>query len=324
MNQKSKGCLAQVQAHRTLFSSNTNISSTNGAVSTAQAVNTANGVFAANTQVNASNIDNLGDVVILHYLVVNHIYNSSNALGHLQQIHLDDLEEMDLRCQMAMLTMRARRFLKNIEISLQEQEVIRRTLPMEISTSTALVSCDGLGGYDLSDKEEEGPNYAFMAYSSSSSDLEKTWVMVLAFKSVIESVEEKLKFISSGKKLEIVSKRKRWNSFNVEKFENASKSSNKLIESQIVDNCKKGLGYNAVPPPYTGNFMPPTPDLSFTGLDEFVNKPVVENRKFDEEMSKVVRKSNDSLIIEDCVSDSEEENVSNKTEEEIVKPSMLR
>ncbi|GJV52920.1 uncharacterized mitochondrial protein-like protein [Tanacetum coccineum] len=32
----------------------------------------------------------------------------------LQQIHLDDLEEMDLRWQMAMLTMRARRFLKNI------------------------------------------------------------------------------------------------------------------------------------------------------------------------------------------------------------------
>ncbi|GJU52886.1 putative ribonuclease H-like domain-containing protein, partial [Tanacetum coccineum] len=33
------------------------------------------------------------------------------------------------------------------------------------------------------------------------------------------------------------------------------------------------------PPPYTRNFMPPTPDLSFTGLDEFVNKPVVENSK---------------------------------------------
>nr|GEV84249.1 putative ribonuclease H-like domain-containing protein [Tanacetum cinerariifolium] len=34
-----------------------------------------------------------------------------------------------------------------------------------------------------------------------------------------------------------------------------------------------------VPHPYIGNFMPPTPDLSFTGLDEFVNKPVVENYK---------------------------------------------
>nr|GEY31017.1 hypothetical protein [Tanacetum cinerariifolium] len=53
-------------------------------------------------------------------------------------------------------------------------------------------------------------------------------------------------------------------------------------DSEIVDNCKKGLGYenyNVVPPPYTGNFRPPTPDLSFTGLDKFVNKPVVENYK---------------------------------------------
>ncbi|GJX77722.1 hypothetical protein Tco_0324533 [Tanacetum coccineum] len=71
--------------------------------------------------------------------------------------------------------------------------------------------------------------------------------------------------------------------------------------------------------------MPPTPDLSFTGLDEFVNKPVVENKTFDEEVSKVVRKSNDSPIIEDWVSDSEEENVSQtKTEKKIVKPSIAK
>ncbi|GJR90690.1 reverse transcriptase domain-containing protein [Tanacetum coccineum] len=44
--------------------------------------------------------------------------------------------------------------------------------------------------------------------------------------------------------------------------------------------------------------------------DKFVNKPVVENRKSDEEVSKVVRKSDDSLIIKDWMSDDEEENVS--------------
>ncbi|GKD08158.1 ribonuclease H-like domain-containing protein, partial [Tanacetum coccineum] len=70
-------------------SSNNNNSSTNGTVSTAQAVNTANGVSVVNTQVNAASIDNLSDAAIY------------------------DLEEMDLRWQMAMLTMRARRFLKN-------------------------------------------------------------------------------------------------------------------------------------------------------------------------------------------------------------------
>ncbi|GJR50115.1 hypothetical protein Tco_1400636 [Tanacetum coccineum] len=61
--------------------------------------------------------------------------------------------------------------------------------------------------------------------------------------------------------------------------------------------------------PYTGNFMPPTPDLSFIGLDEFVNKPVVENYKAmsSEEESKVVRKHDDAPVIEEWVSDDEEE-----------------
>ncbi|GJS26538.1 hypothetical protein Tco_0487158 [Tanacetum coccineum] len=40
----------------------------------------------------------------------------------------------------------------------------------KISTSTALVSCDGLDGYDWSDHAEEWLNYALIAYSSSSSD----------------------------------------------------------------------------------------------------------------------------------------------------------
>ncbi|GJW78781.1 hypothetical protein Tco_0140463 [Tanacetum coccineum] len=51
--------------------------------------------------------------------------------------------------------------------------------------------------------------------------------------------------------------------------------------------------------------------LSSDARHEFVNKHVVvKNRKSDEEVSKVVRKSDDSLIIEDWVSNSEEENVS--------------
>ncbi|GKF72639.1 hypothetical protein Tco_0208753 [Tanacetum coccineum] len=71
--------------------------------------------------------------------------------------------------------------------------------------------------------------------------------------------------------------------------------------------------------------MPVTPDLSFTGLDEFVNKPVVKNINSDEEVSKVVRKSDDSPIIKDWVSDSEEENVSQtKIEKKTVKPSIAK
>nr|GEW31029.1 putative ribonuclease H-like domain-containing protein [Tanacetum cinerariifolium] len=50
------------------------------------------------------------------------------------------------------------------------KESTRRTVPVETSASTALVSCDGLGGYDWSDQAEEGPHYALMAYTSTSSD----------------------------------------------------------------------------------------------------------------------------------------------------------
>ncbi|GJV87444.1 putative ribonuclease H-like domain-containing protein [Tanacetum coccineum] len=54
----------------------------------------------------------------------------------------------------------------------KNKEISRRSVPVEISTSTTLVSCDGLGGYDWSDQEEEGPNYALMAFSSLSSNSE--------------------------------------------------------------------------------------------------------------------------------------------------------
>ncbi|GJZ85478.1 retrovirus-related pol polyprotein from transposon TNT 1-94 [Tanacetum coccineum] len=202
---------------------------------------------------------------------------------------------MDLRWKMAMLTMRAKRSLKNTRRKLtvngnetigfdkskvecynchkrrhfareckaprnqdNKKESSRRSMHVETSTSTSLVSCDGLGGYDWSDQ----------------ADL------------------------------------------------------NKLIECQIVDNCKKSLGYekyNVVPPPYTGNFMPPTPALSFTSLHEFVNKLVVENRKSDEEVSKIVRKNIDAPIIEEWVSDSKEENVSQpKIEKKTVKPRIAK
>ncbi|GJX86527.1 hypothetical protein Tco_0337301 [Tanacetum coccineum] len=38
-----------------------------------------------------------------------------------------------------------------------------------------------------------------------------------------------------------------------------------------MDKCKTGLGYNAVSPPYTRNFMPPKSDLVYPSLDDFVD-----------------------------------------------------
>ncbi|GKB02683.1 hypothetical protein Tco_0830772 [Tanacetum coccineum] len=317
---------------------NNNTSSTN------EAVNTAHGVSTASTQVNAANftnIDNLSDAVIYAFFASQ---PNSPQLVHedLQQIHPDDMEEMNLRWQMTMLTMRARRFLKNTGRKLINQdnknkESSRTSVPMETSTSTTLVSCDGLSRYDWSDQAEEGPNYVLMTFSSLSSDskvsndsicsksclktieslksqsdqllkdLKKSDIMVLGYKTRLESLEEKLEVYKAnesiysqdivGLKFEIhigeitirelrknlnIVQKKDGIQLNVDKFKHASKSLNKLIECQIVYNCKKGLGYgnySAVPPLYIGNFMSPTPDLSFIGLDEFVNKPVVENCK---------------------------------------------
>ncbi|GJS81895.1 hypothetical protein Tco_0748436 [Tanacetum coccineum] len=285
------------------------VSSNNSSI-TNEAVNTAHGVSAASTQVNTAyskNIDNLSDAVIYSFFASQ---PNSPQLAH---------EDLALRNQDYM-----------------NKEVLRRSVPVETSNSRDLVSCDGLGGYDWSDQAQEGPNYALMAYSTSSSDsevsndftcskscletvevlkshneqvlkdLKKSQLKALAYKTGLEFVEEKLEI----KELKLFMNK------TLNKFENASESLDKLIKCQIVDNYKKGLGYNSVPPPYTGNFMPLTPDLSFTGLEEFTSelvaiKPVVENHeaKTSEAKPKVVRKNNGAPIIEDWVSDSEEKNI---------------
>nr|GEW98677.1 hypothetical protein [Tanacetum cinerariifolium] len=116
--------ISQLEIHgekvKGISSSNTNTQniafvSSNSTSNTNGAVNTAHGAITATTQataVNSTTIDNLSDAVICAFFTSQ---PNSPQLNNedLQQIHPDDLEEIDLRWQMAMLTMRARRFLKN-------------------------------------------------------------------------------------------------------------------------------------------------------------------------------------------------------------------
>nr|GEW30892.1 putative reverse transcriptase domain-containing protein [Tanacetum cinerariifolium] len=92
------------------------------------------------------------------------------------------------------------------------------------------------------------------------------------------------------RKLDLDIKEKDEVQLTVQKFENSSKSLSKLLNSQIMDKCKTRLGYNAIPPPYTGNFIPPKPDLVYPGLNDFVDvnefvsesvveKPIVESNE---------------------------------------------
>ncbi|GJX05732.1 putative reverse transcriptase domain-containing protein [Tanacetum coccineum] len=231
---------------------------------------------------NSTNIDNLSDAVICAFFTSQ---PNSHQLVHkgLQQlvngnetIGFDKSIVECYNCHKRGHFTRECRAPRNQDN--KNKEISRRSVPVETTTSTSLVSCDGLGGYDWSDQEKEGPNYALMAYSSSSSNSE-----VSNDSNCSKSYMETVKLL---------------------------KSQNDQLLRDLEKSSLMVLGYKTVPPPYIGNFMPPTPDLSFIGLDEFVNKPVVENKKSDEEVSKVVRKSDDSPIIEDWVSDSEEENMS--------------
>nr|GFB96257.1 hypothetical protein [Tanacetum cinerariifolium] len=94
----------------------------------------------------------------------------------LKHIDVDDLEEMDLKWQMAMLTMRARRECRSPKDPRRPGAVEpqRSIVPVKTLTSNALVfECDGTSSYDWSYQVEEEPvNFALMTFSRSSSDNE--------------------------------------------------------------------------------------------------------------------------------------------------------
>ncbi|GJX07640.1 ribonuclease H-like domain-containing protein [Tanacetum coccineum] len=191
-------------SHNVAFLSSRSTNSATRAVNTAQGVNTASTQGAADS---STTVENLSDAVIYSFFASQpSIPQLDNK--DLQQINPDDLEEMDLRWNIAILTMRVKRFLKNNRRKLdmankerigfdkskvecfnchkrghfarkcraprnqnsRNREPTRRTVLVEKTTSNTLVSqCDGFG-YDWSDQAEEGPtNFALMAYSSTSS-----------------------------------------------------------------------------------------------------------------------------------------------------------
>ncbi|GKB53125.1 putative ribonuclease H-like domain-containing protein [Tanacetum coccineum] len=101
-----------MQAIENRFGAFLSSSSTNNATrtfNTAQGVNTASTQSVANSSTTAKKLSNA--VIYSFFASQPSIPQLDNK--DLQQINLDDLEEMDLRWNIAMLTMRARRFLKN-------------------------------------------------------------------------------------------------------------------------------------------------------------------------------------------------------------------
>ncbi|GJV50322.1 hypothetical protein Tco_1440534 [Tanacetum coccineum] len=191
----------------------------------------------------------------------------------------------------------------------REERIVEETVKVETPTENALVAQDVIGGYDWSYQvEEEHPkNYALMTYissvssSSSDSELER-----------------------NKKKLEKAEKERDELKLTLEKFQILSKSLNNLLESQVSDKFKKGLGYN-VASPALESFVNSSEMLEYQENNNNVKKVESNHKSADVKNNgdavepKTVRKNSfRPPIIEDWNSDDESEvefipNVKDKT-----------
>nr|GFA91331.1 ribonuclease H-like domain-containing protein [Tanacetum cinerariifolium] len=152
------------KSHNLAFVSSTLADSTNDSVSAA--VN----VFAVGTKLSTStllNVDSLSNAVIYSFFASK---SSSPQLDNedLKQIDADDLEEMDLKWQMAILTMRARRFLQKTGRNLGANGPTSMGFDM---AKVECYNCHRKETYDWSFQAEEEPtNFALMAFTYSSSN----------------------------------------------------------------------------------------------------------------------------------------------------------
>nr|GEU40836.1 hypothetical protein [Tanacetum cinerariifolium] len=295
------------------FVSSNNTNNINELVTAALSISAASSKATVST---LPNVDSLSDAVIYSFFASQ---SNSPQLDNedLKQIDPDDLEEIDLKWQMAMLTMRARRFLKRTGRNLsangtdtigfdmskvecynchrrgyfarecrsprdnRNKETTRRTVSAEVFTSNALVSQrDTIGGYDWSFQAEEDPtNYALMAYISSGSS---------SYSGSDNDVAPCSKACSK-----------------------AYATLQTHYDNLTNDRYKTGEGYHVVPPIYAGTFMPPKPDLVFTdasnAVESVANVFKVESstNKPSKDMSKTHRP--DAPIAKDWISDSEDE-----------------
>ncbi|GJS42465.1 ribonuclease H-like domain-containing protein [Tanacetum coccineum] len=308
--------------------------------------------------------------------------NTSNVQQHPCE---DESEEMDLKWQLALLSIKARKFYqrtgkkiiingsdtagydktkvecfnchkmrhfarecrnpKSQENRSRNQDSSRRTVNMEESSSKAMLAIDGARfDWSFMTEEEVPTNFALKTFSDS--ELNKSEFDLANYKRGLAYVEEQLVFYKKNEgmlydqiavlkrdasfneskvnalkiQIERLKKEKESNQIKIDNFENASKSLDKLIGSQISDNNRKRVGYNAVAPLPTGLFAPPTIDLSTSGLEEF-KQPEFEGygvkvkKSVSENSSNEIKKTTCAPIIKDWVSDCDEDETMEKVTE---------
>ncbi|GKA39203.1 hypothetical protein Tco_0731754 [Tanacetum coccineum] len=195
---------------------------------------------------------------------------------------------------------------------------------------------DGLG-YDWSYIAQDEPTeVALMVYTSNSSGsdtetLSKANLEFIAYQLGLESVEAQLVVHQKNEAvyeekiavLEFEVKDKRYGDQLNENDSSGNELFNSVFDSrssdgddnQTNDRFKKDNGYHDVPPPLTGNYMPPLADLSFAGLDDSIYRPT---------SNKTSASMLSGVIIKEWVSDDDEDIFQSNNSQATNKPSFKR
>ncbi|GJX22656.1 hypothetical protein Tco_0227101 [Tanacetum coccineum] len=148
-------------------------------------VNTAYGVSTANTQVSPASTQvstastqvstaNFSDEIIYAFLA-SQPNRSQLMYEDIEQIHEDDIEEIDLKWQLALLSIRTIRETRNQDSRNRNQDNSRRTVNMEETSSKAMLAIDGTGfDWSYMAYDEVPTNIALMAFSDSEVHNDKT------------------------------------------------------------------------------------------------------------------------------------------------------
>ncbi|GJU85511.1 putative ribonuclease H-like domain-containing protein [Tanacetum coccineum] len=282
--------------------------------SSSNEVNTANGVSTAsghNSQGQASSSSYTDDLIFSSF--ANQSSGPQLDDKDLEQIDHDDLEEMDLKWQVAMLSMRVKRFYKKTRrklifngkehVGFDKTKVEcfnchRRCHFAKECRATRnqgnIMEMKGIGAGTTPEAQDEPTEFAFMAYTSNSlgSDTELGLESIEAQLVVHQKNEvvykEKIAVLEFDvkDKNHISSKDKTGLGYGDQLSENDSSGSelfNSVFDSrssdgdhnQTNDRFKKDNRYHVVPPPLTRNYIPPLADLSFAGLGDSVYRPTV-------------------------------------------------